>query len=132
MAIDYGRKRVGVAITDPLCTIAQPLMTIRHKSDFDLIKRLKCLAVENDVGLILIGNPLSMKGEPTEMSQEIGRFVKRLKRLIDIEVKLWDERHVSKYAVNKLKGMGLGSKKEVIDRVAASIILEEFLESKRV
>ena len=131
MAIDYGKKRVGVAITDSMCTIAQPFITIKPKSDFQLIKRLKCLIEENDVGLILVGNPLSMKGEPTKMSQEIERFVKKMRRLIDIEVKLWDERHVSKYAANKLKGMGLSSKKEDIDRVAASIILEEFLESKR-
>jgi putative Holliday junction resolvase len=130
MAIDYGMKRVGVAITDPLCTISQPLLTIKRKSDFDLIKRLKCIAEENGVGLIIIGNPLSMKGEPTQMSNEIKRFLGKLKRLIDVEVVLWDERYISKYATNRLKMLGKKSKKEDIDRVSASIMLEEYLQAK--
>jgi len=131
MAIDYGRKRVGVAITDSLCTISQPLLTLKPKSVTDLIQRLKYIALENDVGLIIVGNPLSMKGEPTEMSHEIGRFIKKLKRQLDIEIELWDERYLSKYAVNKLKSSGLRAKKEIIDRVAASIMLDEYLETKR-
>jgi len=130
MAIDYGMKRVGVAITDPLCTISQPLLTIKRKSDFDLIKRLKCIAEENGVGLIIVGNPLSMKGEPTQMSNEIKRFLGKLKRLIDVEVVLWDERYISKYATNRLKTLGKKSKKEDIDRVSASIMLEEYLQAK--
>lgn len=131
MAIDYGKKRVGVAITDPLCTISQPLLTLKPKSVTDLIQRLKCIALENDVGLIIVGNPLSMKGEPTEMSREIGRFIKKLKRQLDIEIELWDERYLSKYAVNTLKSSGLRAQKELIDRVAASIMLDEYLQTKR-
>jgi putative Holliday junction resolvase len=131
MAIDYGLKRVGVALTDPLCTISQPLLTIRPKSDFDLIKRLKCIAEENEVGLIILGNPLSMSGEPTEMSNRIMKFLKKLKKAVDIEVVLWDERYISKYAVNRLKGLGISSKKEDIDRIAAAIMLDEYLESKQ-
>jgi putative Holliday junction resolvase len=132
MAIDYGSKRVGVAITDPLGTIAQPLLTLKRRSDSDLMKRLKCIVEENDIGLILIGNPLSLKGEPTEMSKEIQRFLKKLRRLIDIEVQLWDERYTSKYAANRMKSMGLRKIKKDVDRVAASVMLDEYLQSKRV
>lgn len=132
MAIDYGRKRVGVAITDPLCTISQPLLTIKPKSVFDLIQRLKCIVQENDVGLIIIGNPISMKNEPTEMSREIGRFAKRLGRELDIKIELWDERYLSRYAANELKNTGLKAEKEIIDRVAASIMLDEYLQAQRV
>lgn len=131
MAIDYGKRRVGVAITDPLGVIAQPLLTLKPKSDSDLIKRLKCIVEENDVGLILVGNPLSLKGEPTEMSKEIQRFLRKLRKLINIEVQLWDERYTSKYAMSKMKSMGLSRTKEDIDRVAASIMLEEYIQSKR-
>lgn len=131
MAIDYGKRRVGVAITDPLGVIAQPLLTLKPKSDSDLIKRLKCIIEENDVGLILVGNPLSLKGEPTEMSKEIQRFLRKLRRLISVEVQLWDERYTSKYAMSKMKSMGLSRTKEDIDRVAASIMLEEYIQSKR-
>jgi putative Holliday junction resolvase len=131
MAIDYGMKRVGVAITDQLCTIAQPLQTIKPKSDFDLIKRLKCIAEENGVGLILVGNPLSMKGEPTAMSNEIDRFLKKLRKFVDIEIVKWDERYSSKYATNQLKTLGKKRRKEDVDRVAASVMLDEYLQSKR-
>ena len=131
MAIDYGLKRVGVAITDALCTISQPLLTIEPKSDSDLIKRLKCIAQKNEVGLIILGNPLSLKGKPTEMSERIGRFLKKLRSSIDIEVVLWDERYVSKYAVKRMQNLGISSKKEEIDRIAAAILLDEYLESKR-
>jgi putative Holliday junction resolvase len=131
MAIDYGLKRVGIAITDPLCTIAQPLLTLKPGSDADLIKRLKCIAEENDVGLILIGNPLSLKGEPTAMSKEILRFLRKLREQVGIEVQLWDERYTSKYVKKRMKSLGLTSTKENIDRVAASVILDEYLQSKR-
>jgi len=131
MAIDYGMKRVGVAITDQSCTISQPLQTIKPKSDFDLIRRLKCIAQENGVGLILVGNPLSMKGEPTAMSNEIDRFLKKLRKFVDIEIVKWDERYLSKYATNQLKTLGKKCRKEDVDRVAASIMLDEYLQSKR-
>jgi len=131
MAIDYGSKRVGVAMTDALCTISQPLLTIKPKSHSDLIKRLKCLAEENDVGLIILGNPLSLQGKPTQMSDRIARFLKKLKRSIDIEVMLWDERYVSRYAAGKMRSMGISSSKEDIDRISAAIILDEYLLSKR-
>jgi putative Holliday junction resolvase len=131
MAIDYGLKRVGVAITDALCTIAQPLLTIEPRSASALIKRLKCIAQENEVGLIILGNPLSLQGKPTEMSNRIERFLKKLRRSIDVEVVLWDERYVSKYAMNRMRSLGISGKKEEIDRIAAAIILDEYLESKR-
>ena len=131
MAIDYGQKRVGVAITDPLCTIPQPLLTIKPKSVADLIKRLKCIVDEKNIGLIIVGNPVSMRGEPTEISRQVERFIKRLKRQLDIDVERWDERYLSKYAVNKFKEAGLSMKKGDIDRVAASLMLEEYLLTRR-
>jgi putative Holliday junction resolvase len=131
MAIDYGRKRVGIAITDPLRTIAQPLLTIKPRSTADLIEHIISLVQENDIGLILVGNPLSNKGGPTRMSREVERFVVRLKGQVDIAVELWDERYLSKYAANRLKGSGLSAGKELIDRVAASIMLEEYLQAEQ-
>jgi putative Holliday junction resolvase len=131
MAIDYGQKRVGVAITDPLCTIPQPLLTIKPKSVVDLLERLKCLVEENNVGLIIVGNPLSMRGEPTEISRQIERFIKKLRRYVDIDVEKWDERYLSKYAARKFKEAGLSMKKSDIDRVSASLMLEEYLLTRR-
>ncbi len=129
MAVDYGKNRVGIALTDPLRVIAQPFLTLKVKSHKELIKRLKFIIEENDVGLVLVGNPISHTGATTEMSQEIHDFVKKLEKSITIEVKLWDERFTSRYAANILKQTGLGKQKEKIDQVAAAIILDEYLKS---
>jgi len=129
MAIDYGKNRVGIALTDPLCTIAQPLLTLETKSQKELIRRLKLIIEENDVGLILVGNPVSHHGESTKMSQEVTSFVGKLKKNTTIEVKLWDERFTSRYAVNILKDIGLKQKSAKLDQIAASLMLDEYLRS---
>jgi len=130
MAVDYGKKRVGIALTDPLGIIAQPLITINVKSQKALLRKIITIINENNVGLLIIGNPVSHKGEPTEMSSEIERFVKRLKEKITIDIKLWDERFTSQYATNMLKNMSIKKRPGIVDRIAASIMLDEFLRSR--
>lgn len=132
MAIDYGKSRVGIAITDPLGIIAQPFLTIPVKSKGKLIKRLKFLIRENNIAFVLIGNPISNKGQATPMSKEVTEFARRLKKAINIEVKLWDERYTSQYAAAILKETGAKRVLEKIDQVAASIMLEEYLKSSMV
>jgi len=127
MAIDYGKARVGVAMTDPLGVIAQPVSTIRVKSQNDLIKKLKYFIAQNDVKLVLIGNPISLRGGATEMSDEVLRFMKHLRKAVKVEVKLWDERYTSQYAAHILKGLKLKKIKIKQDQIAASIILEDYL-----
>lgn len=129
MAIDYGKKRVGIALSDPLGVIAQPLTSIKVKSQKELFRQIIKIIQESEVGLIIIGNPLSHKGEATEMSDEISRFIKRLKKRINTEIKLWDERFTSQYAMNILKAMKVKKQKGLVDQVAASIMLDEFLRS---
>ncbi|KPJ72641.1 hypothetical protein AMJ52_05700 [candidate division TA06 bacterium DG_78] len=130
MAIDYGEKRVGLAITDPLGIISQPFLTIEIKSQKELIKRLKFIIQENTVGLILVGNPLSHNGQATKMSRKIAVFVDELKKAVSVDVQLWDERFTSKYAVNTLKDVGLKKKGSKIDQIAASLMLEEYIKSQ--
>lgn len=129
MAIDYGEKRVGIALSDPLGVIAQPLTTISVKSQKALFKQILEIIQQSDVGLIIIGNPLSHKGEATEMSKQISRFIKRLKKMTDIEIKLWDERFTSQYAMNIMKEIKVKKQKDLVDQVAASIMLDEYLRS---
>jgi len=129
MAIDYGQKRVGIAMSDPLGVISQPLLTLGVKSQRELIKRLKFIIEENDVRLVLVGNPLSHSGNSTRISEKIHRFVKDLRKSIVIEVKLWDERFTSKYALQVLKEKGIKQKGK-IDQIAASLMLEEYLKSR--
>ncbi len=130
MAIDYGKKRVGIALTDPFCAIAQPLLTLRIKSQKDLINRLKFIVEENGVRLILIGNPISHRGGSTDMSQEVLNFVNKLKKTLPVEVKLWDERFTSRYATNIAKDIGLRRKDVKLDQIAASLMLDEYLKSQ--
>ncbi|MEO0123738.1 MAG: Holliday junction resolvase RuvX [candidate division WOR-3 bacterium] len=128
MAIDYGKIHIGIALTDPLGIIAQPYLTIRYKSYKELIKRLKFICEENNVGLILIGNPLLLDGKDSAMSDEIKRFVTRLKKSLNIEVQLWDERYTSRLAAKLLKDFGIKNKN--LDQISASLMLEEYLRQK--
>jgi putative Holliday junction resolvase len=130
MAIDYGKKRVGIAITDPLGVISQPFLTLEMKSQKDLIKRLKFIVSENSISLILLGNPISNKGKATKMSKEVTKFKEKLEKSLNIEVKLWDERFTSRYAINILKDIGLSEKNANVDQIVASIILDEYLKSQ--
>ncbi|MEO0184254.1 MAG: Holliday junction resolvase RuvX [candidate division WOR-3 bacterium] len=125
MAVDYGKMRIGIALTDPLGVIAQPYLTIPYKSKRDLIKRLKFISEQNNVGLILIGNPICLDGGTNEMSEEIIRFAKALEKSLKIEVKLWDERFTSQYALKILKEHKV--KQKNLDTIAASLMLEEYL-----
>ena len=129
MAIDYGKSRVGIALSDPLGVISQPLTTIKVKSQKSLFRQILEIIQQSDVGLIIIGNPLSHKGEATRMSEQISRFIKQLKKMTDIEIKLWDERFTSQYAMNIMKEIKVKKQKDLVDQVAASIMLDEYLRS---
>jgi putative Holliday junction resolvase len=130
MAVDYGRVHVGIAITDPLGIIPQPYMTIRVNSRKKLIARLKSMIDDNDIGLVLVGNPISASGKETAMSREITGFIKQLERATAVKIMPWDERYTSMYAANILKEHGLKHKGECLDRVSASLILEDYLRSR--
>lgn len=130
MAVDYGKNKVGIALTDPLGIISQPFLTLKALSQKELIKRLKFIIEENNVGLVLIGHPVAPSGESTTMSQEVVRFMKKLEKVTDVTVKLWDERYTSKYAVKTLQDMGLKVSRVKLDQIAASIILDDYLKSQ--
>jgi putative Holliday junction resolvase len=127
MALDYGERRVGVAISDPLRVIAQPLVTLRASPRKELIKRLKFIAKQYEVGLVLVGNPVSHQGKATNMSQKIKRFIAELEHALTIRVQEWDERFTSSYARKLMKEKGIKKQKDKLDQVAACIMLDEFL-----
>ncbi len=128
MAIDYGKMHIGIALTDPLGIIAQPYLTISNKSHKDLIKRLKFICEENNVGLILVGNPLHLDGKNSALSSEIKKFVTRLKKSLNVEIQLWDERYTSQLAAKLLKDYGIKHKN--LDQISASLMLEEYLRQR--
>jgi putative Holliday junction resolvase len=133
MGIDYGNKRIGLAVTDPLHIFASPLDTIRT-SDFDqfIAEYLKKEAVD----AFVIGYPVQMNNEPSESVRYINPFIKKLKKSYpSIEIHLMDERFTSKMAHNTMIEGGLKKKarqdKSLVDKISASIILRSYLDRKQ-
>lgn len=131
LAIDYGTKRVGVAVTDPLGMIAGALATVDTPRIFDFLNEYLTV---NDCNRLVIGYPLTLRNEPAEVTREIDRFIERFASLYPyIEVIKYDERFTSKLAFDTILASGVGRRKRrdkaVIDRISATIILQSYLES---
>ncbi len=131
LAIDYGTKRVGVAVTDPLGMIAGALATVETPRIFDFLNEYLTV---NDCNKLVIGYPLTLRNEPAEVTREIDRFIERFASLYPyIEVIKYDERFTSKLAFDTILASGIGRRKRrdkaVIDRISATIILQNYLES---
>ncbi|MBN1798992.1 MAG: Holliday junction resolvase RuvX [Spirochaetales bacterium] len=131
LGVDLGKKRVGLAISDPLQMISQPFKTLIFTSLARLIKEIKLIIRENDVEEIVVGLPVKESGEEGQGCIEARRFA-RLLESEQIQVTLWDERYSSRLAENVLKSHGKKRKgnQAKIDKIAASFILESFLKSK--
>jgi putative Holliday junction resolvase len=130
MAIDYGLKRTGIAVTDPLQIIATGLMTIESPK---LIEFLKEYVKRESVELILIGEPKNWDDSDTHATPLVRAIVVRLqKEFPAIPLKLVDERYTSKMASRAMIEMGMKKKqrrnKALIDEIAATILLQEYLE----
>lgn len=131
LAIDYGTKRVGVAVTDPLGMIAGALATVETPRIFDFLNEYLTV---NDCNRLVIGYPLTLRNEPAEVTREIDRFIERFASLYPyIEVIKYDERFTSKLAFDTILASGVGRRKRrdkaLIDRISATIILQNYLES---
>jgi putative holliday junction resolvase len=132
MAIDYGSKRVGIAVTDPLQMIANGLTTVHSK---DLIAFLKDYMSKEAVECIVVGEPKQMSNEASDASRFIEPFVKHLQRTFPaVKVERMDERFTSQMAFRTMIDSGLKKKdrqnKELVDQVSATIILQSYLERR--
>lgn len=132
LCIDYGRKRCGVAVTDPLRITATPLQTVAAG---ELLQFVLDYVAANGVDLIVVGKPSTLQGEPSESWKYIEPFVRALTRRVPagVDVKLYDERFTSTLAHQAMLAGGLGKKarqdKALVDRTAATIILTDYLQS---
>jgi len=130
LALDHGSKRIGVAVSDPTKTIAQPLEYILTEPFAALLERLKKLLVEQEVDLILIGLPRNMDGSYGPAAEKVQVFVAALKSAVTVPIRLWDERLTSSQA-NKVLiqgGVRRNERKEKVDKMAAAILLQSFLD----
>lgn len=133
LAIDYGRKRTGLAVTDPMQIIANGLNTVATHELVDFIQKYVC---QEKVERIIIGHPKQMNYEDSENMKNIIPFMNRLKKLLpEIPVELVDERFTSVLAHQAMLAGGLKKKdrqnKALVDEISATIILQSYLESKK-
>jgi putative holliday junction resolvase len=133
LGIDYGNKRIGLAVTDPMKIFASPLDTIRT-ADFDLY--IADYLKKEAIDAFVIGYPVQMNNQPSESVRYINPFIKKLKKSYpSIEIHLMDERFTSKMAHDTMIDGGLKKKarqdKSLVDKISASIILRSYLDRKK-
>lgn len=132
MGIDYGRKRVGIAVSDPLCMFASALETVPSG---DVLRYLKNYTLKESVVRFVVGYPMNMDNKPSEAAKDVDSFLNMLKKQFPlIPVSLQDERFTSKMAMRTLIDGGMKKSerrvKENIDKVSAAIILQSYLDSR--
>jgi putative holliday junction resolvase len=129
LAIDYGRRRLGFAISDELGLTAQTLPVLERKNRRDDVRRLRELAREHDVRLLLVGSPVHLDASTSEMAEEAARFAERVGKELGLTVELRDERLTSWEAEELRKQSGAAERKNsAIDSKAAAILLREYLD----
>jgi putative holliday junction resolvase len=132
LAIDYGRKRIGLALSDELGITAQPLATIARVNRQTDVRRLREVCRARGVARILVGHPVHMSGESSAMAEEAARFAARLRKELGMPVELYDERLTSWEAEQVLAEVGSPSRRKrgSIDDLAAAVLLRDYLEHK--
>ena len=131
LALDHGTKRIGVAVSDELKMIAQPLEFIAAEPFADFLVRLKELIRLKEVELILIGMPRNMDGSYGEAAAKVRQFVTVLKEAITVPMRTWDERLTSAQANRVLIEANVRRevRKEKVDKMAAALLLQGYLDS---
>ena len=131
LSVDYGRKRTGLAVTDPLQIIAGGLVTVATSELFDW---LKAYIAREQVERIVIGKPMQPNGQPSENLERVQQFVNRWRKAVPaVPIEYYDERFTSVLAHRTMLDAGLKKKdrqnKALVDEISATIILQSYLES---
>jgi len=128
IALDYGTKRIGVAVTDPSKIIASPLDTIDTKKIIEFLTQYFC---KEKVEIIVIGIPKNLDGSVSETEQKVEGFIQTLNQKFNIPIKRMDERFTSKMASHSISLSGISKKKKrekgLIDKLSACIILQDYM-----
>jgi putative Holliday junction resolvase len=132
MALDVGKARIGVALSDPLGYTAQPLLTIWRKGRGEDLRSLMRLIRKHEVTEIVIGNPLHMSGDVSPWAAKVQEFAQEIGERSALPVHLWDERLSSVAAHEILDEQGYDSRdrKRIIDQVAAVVILRDWMQER--
>ncbi len=132
LAIDYGSRRMGLAVSDPLGITAQGLKTLERKNKRSDFARLERTIREYEVKEIVLGYPLRMSGEAGAQTQKVEEFAEALRQRFELPVHLWDERLTTAEANRLLREAEISSRKraQAVDRMAAVLILQSFLQAR--
>ena len=132
LGLDLGSKTLGIAISDKTGTIASPLIVIKYTEYKELIKKLHDIILENNINIIVLGYPINMNGSTSIRSEESLKFADILKKELNINVIMQDERLSTVEAEKVLitNGTRRNNRKKVIDKLAATIILQTYLNRK--
>ena len=130
MGLDVGKRRIGIAITDPLAITARPHSTIERGKDAPA--RIEAIVTELQIGKIVVGLPLHLSGAEGEQAQDVRKFVSKLRPHVTIPIEFRDERLTTveaEYRLSDRRGDWRKRKKK-IDAVAASVLLEDYLRER--
>lgn len=134
LGIDYGTRRVGLALSDPLGIIAQPIDAVKQSSE--LMAEIRQVVERERVHTVVVGMPLNLKGQAAQTAQEVQKFVEQLRAELSMEVATWDERFTTTIAQQTMTTMGTKKKERQqkngrIDSMAAAVMLQNYLDSKK-
>lgn len=131
LALDLGRKRIGLAISDELGLTAQGLETVERRGRREDIETLRRIAVEKGVTRFVLGDPLHMSGEASRQGDYTRDFARELERKTGLPIEFRDERWTSREAERTIRGAGIAneSRKSTIDKLSAVILLQSYLDA---
>ena len=132
LSIDYGERRIGIALSDPLKIIAIPYTTIDRLVEKDFILSINRIIKDNEVIKIIFGLPFTLKNSQSKQTENVLKFVENLKKKISFSIETYDERLTSKLAKQSLifQGVKTGHNKKDIDKTAAAIFLQNYLDEQ--
>jgi len=130
LGIDYGEKRVGLAMTDPLAIIVSGFNTIQNKKRKDLIYELSEIIRSNGIMEVVVGIPYSLDGEKGPMAESVEEFARELGSSIEVKVETWPEEFSSEDAKSELRKLGVDFRKNKgeVDKMAAALILRSYMD----
>ena len=133
LAVDHGEKRIGLALSDPTATLASPLLVIKHVSRLMDAAQVAAIAVENEAGLIVIGQSFDEEGAPNLAGHRAAKFAEALREQTNIPVELFDESFSTQDARAARIELGVSRKKRAghMDELAAVMILRSYIESQK-
>ena len=133
LGLDHGERRIGLALSDPLQIIAKPFKTIDVKLIDNLYDLINDIIDEYNIEIIVVGLPITLKNEDSIQTNKVLKFVELLKENVKIKIELYDERLTSQIAKKSLimQGVKTGHNKEDIDKIAAAVFLQNYLDENK-